>query len=65
MTQREDVIKFEQGRIREMKEERMEIKKKKLKKWMKYLLIKERMEVEEMLKEIEDGKMMLKMMEII
>lgn len=65
MKKREDVIKFEKGRIREMKEERMEIKKKKLKKWMKYLLIKERMEVEEMLKEIEDGKMMLKMMEII
>jgi len=65
MTQREDVIKFEQGRIRALQEERLAIQKKTFTKWMNSFLLKARMEVEDLFTDLADGKKLLKLLEII
>ncbi|XP_049846907.1 spectrin beta chain, non-erythrocytic 1 isoform X2 [Schistocerca gregaria] len=65
MTQREDVIKFEQGRIRALQEERLAIQKKTFTKWMNSFLQKARMEVDDLFTDLADGKKLLKLLEII
>ncbi|PSN40703.1 hypothetical protein C0J52_13751 [Blattella germanica] len=65
MTQREDVLKFEQGRIRALQEERLAIQKKTFTKWMNSFLLKARMEVEDLFTDLADGKKLLKLLEII
>jgi len=46
MTQREDVLKFEQGRIKALQEERLHIQKKTFTKWINSFLLKVRASVE-------------------
>nr|WIM01459.1 non-erythrocytic spectrin beta chain [Limnephilus lunatus] len=65
MTQREDVLKFEQGRIRALQEERLHIQKKTFTKWMNSFLQKARMEVEDLFVDLADGRKLLKLLEII
>ncbi|XP_066903176.1 spectrin beta chain, erythrocytic isoform X2 [Halyomorpha halys] len=65
MTQREDVIKFEQSRIKALQEERLHIQKKTFTKWMNSFLQKARMEVEDLFTDLADGKKLLKLLEII
>ncbi|XP_063234159.1 spectrin alpha chain, non-erythrocytic 1 isoform X2 [Bacillus rossius redtenbacheri] len=65
MTQREDVLKFEQGRIRALQEERLAIQKKTFTKWMNSFLLKARMEVEDLFTDLADGRKLLKLLEII
>ncbi|KAF5308651.1 hypothetical protein FQR65_LT06112 [Abscondita terminalis] len=65
MTQRDEVQKFEQGRIRFLQEERMHIQKKTFTKWMNSFLQKARMEVEDLFVDLADGKKLLKLLEII
>ncbi|XP_065202026.1 spectrin beta chain, non-erythrocytic 1 isoform X3 [Planococcus citri] len=65
MTQREDVLKFEQGRIRALQEERLHIQKKTFTKWMNSFLQKVRMEVDDLFMDLADGKKLLKLLEII
>ncbi|KAK4883333.1 hypothetical protein RN001_006652 [Aquatica leii] len=65
MTQRDEVQKFEQGRIRFLQEERMHIQKKTFTKWMNSFLQKARMEVEDLFTDLADGKKLLKLLEII
>ncbi|XP_066999614.1 spectrin beta chain, non-erythrocytic 5 isoform X3 [Anabrus simplex] len=65
MTQREDVIKFEQGRIKALQEERLAIQKKTFTKWMNSFLQKARMEVDDLFTDLADGKKLLKLLEII
>ncbi|XP_043282558.1 spectrin beta chain, non-erythrocytic 5 isoform X2 [Venturia canescens] len=65
MTQREDVIKFEQGRIKALQEERLHIQKKTFTKWINSFLLKARMEVEDLFTDLADGKKLLKLLEII
>lgn len=65
MTQREDVLKFEQGRIKALQEERLHIQKKTFTKWMNSFLQKARMEVEDLFTDLADGKKLLKLLEII
>lgn len=65
MTQRDDVLKFEQGRIRALQEERLHIQKKTFTKWMNSFLQKARMEVDDLFVDLADGKKLLKLLEII
>ncbi|XP_033210984.1 spectrin beta chain, non-erythrocytic 1 isoform X3 [Belonocnema kinseyi] len=65
MTQREDVLKFEQGRIKALQEERLHIQKKTFTKWINSFLLKARMEVEDLFTDLGDGKKLLKLLEII
>ncbi|XP_008201528.1 spectrin alpha chain, non-erythrocytic 1 isoform X2 [Tribolium castaneum] len=65
MTQRDEVQKFEQGRIRVLQEERLYIQKKTFTKWMNSFLQKVRMEVDDLFVDLADGKKLLKLLEII
>ncbi|XP_012530663.2 spectrin alpha chain isoform X3 [Monomorium pharaonis] len=65
MTQREDVLKFEQGRIKALQEERLHIQKKTFTKWINSFLLKARMEVDDLFTDLGDGKKLLKLLEII
>ncbi|XP_050430131.1 spectrin beta chain, non-erythrocytic 5 isoform X2 [Adelges cooleyi] len=65
MTQREDVLKFEQGRIKALQEERLHIQKKTFTKWMNSFLQKVRMEVDDLFVDLADGRKLLKLLEII
>ncbi|XP_063632305.1 spectrin beta chain, non-erythrocytic 2 [Cydia splendana] len=65
MTQREDALKFEQGRIKALQEERLHIQKKTFTKWINSFLQKARMEVEDLFTDLADGRRLLKLLEII
>ncbi|XP_045541118.1 spectrin beta chain [Papilio machaon] len=65
MTQREDALKFEQGRIKALQEERLHIQKKTFTKWVNSFLQKARMEVEDLFVDLGDGRRLLKLLEII
>ncbi|XP_037875798.1 spectrin alpha chain, non-erythrocytic 1 isoform X1 [Bombyx mori] len=65
MTQREDALKFEQGRIKALQEERLHIQKKTFTKWINSFLQKARMEVEDLFVDLADGRRLLKLLEII
>ena len=65
MTQREDTLRFEQGRIKALQEERLHIQKKTFTKWINSFLLKARMEVEDLFTDLADGKKLLKLLEII
>ncbi|KAJ8962237.1 hypothetical protein NQ318_018209 [Aromia moschata] len=76
MSQRDEVQKFEQGRIRVLQEERLHIQKKTFTKWMNSFLQKvsmnigmesciARMEVEDLFVDLADGKKLLKLLEVI
>lgn len=65
MSQRDEVQKFEQGRIRVLQEERLHIQKKTFTKWMNSFLQKARMEVEDLFVDLADGRKLLKLLEII
>ncbi|XP_025833247.1 spectrin beta chain, non-erythrocytic 1 [Agrilus planipennis] len=65
MSQRDEVQKFEQGRIRFLQEERLHIQKKTFTKWMNSFLTKARMEVEDLFVDLADGRKLLKLLEII
>ncbi|CAL8090883.1 unnamed protein product [Orchesella dallaii] len=65
MSQREDALKFETGRIKALQEERLHIQKKTFTKWMNSFLVKARMEVEDLFTDLADGKKLLKLLEII
>ncbi|XP_052755503.1 spectrin alpha chain, non-erythrocytic 1 isoform X2 [Galleria mellonella] len=65
MTQREDALKFEQGRIKALQDERMYIQKKTFTKWINSFLQKARMEVEDLFVDLADGRRLLKLLEII
>ncbi|XP_017780552.1 PREDICTED: spectrin alpha chain, non-erythrocytic 1 isoform X2 [Nicrophorus vespilloides] len=65
MTQRDEVQKFEHGRIKVLQEERLHIQKKTFTKWMNSFLQKVRMEVEDLFVDLADGRKLLKLLEII
>ncbi|XP_049883110.1 spectrin beta chain, non-erythrocytic 5 isoform X2 [Pectinophora gossypiella] len=65
MTQREDALKFEQGRIKALQEERLHIQKKTFTKWVNSFLQKARMEVDDLFVDLGDGRRLLKLLEII
>ncbi|XP_065157650.1 spectrin beta chain isoform X3 [Atheta coriaria] len=65
MTQRDDVQKFEAGRIKVLQEERLHIQKKTFTKWINSFLQKARMEVVDLFEDLADGKKLLKLLEII
>nr|XP_022910961.1 spectrin beta chain, non-erythrocytic 5 isoform X3 [Onthophagus taurus] len=65
MTQRDEVQKFEQGRIKVLQEERLHIQKKTFTKWMNSFLVKVRLEVHDLFTDLADGKILLKLLEII
>ncbi|XP_060809261.1 alpha-actinin-4-like isoform X1 [Amyelois transitella] len=65
MTQREDALKFEQGRIKALQEERLHIQKKTFTKWINSFLQKARMEVDDLFTDLADGRRLLKLLEII
>ncbi|ENN79269.1 hypothetical protein YQE_04279, partial [Dendroctonus ponderosae] len=65
MSQRDEVQKFEQGRIKVLQEERLHIQKKTFTKWMNSFLTKVRMEVDDLFVDLADGRKLLKLLEII
>nr|CAD7569913.1 unnamed protein product [Timema californicum] len=60
-----DVLKFEQGRIKVMQEERMFLQKKVFTKWINSFLERVGMKVEDLYLDMRDGRMLLKLIEII
>nr|CAD7433189.1 unnamed protein product [Timema monikensis] len=60
-----DVLKFEQGRIKVMQEERMFLQKKVFTKWINSFLETVGMKVEDLYLDMRDGRMLLKLIEII
>nr|CAD7601341.1 unnamed protein product [Timema genevievae] len=60
-----DVLKFEQGRIKLMQEERMFLQKKVFTKWINSFLERVGMKVEDLYLDMRDGRMLLKLIEII
>ncbi|XP_076250387.1 spectrin beta chain, non-erythrocytic 5 kst isoform X4 [Rhynchophorus ferrugineus] len=65
MSQRDDVHKFEQGRIKVLQEERLGIQKKTFTKWMNQYLSKAGLEVVDLFTDLSDGKKLLKLLETI
>ncbi|XP_076029013.1 spectrin beta chain, non-erythrocytic 5 kst isoform X3 [Oratosquilla oratoria] len=66
LSQREDALRqFETGRIKLLQEERLHIQKKTFTKWMNSFLQKARLEVGDLFTDLADGKMLLKLLEII
>ncbi|XP_066150741.1 spectrin beta chain isoform X4 [Euwallacea fornicatus] len=65
MSQRDEVQKFEQGRIKVLQEERLHIQKKTFTKWMNSFLQKARMEVDDLFVDLADGRKLLKLLEVI
>ncbi|XP_066955513.1 spectrin beta chain, non-erythrocytic 5 isoform X7 [Macrobrachium rosenbergii] len=66
LSAREDALRqFETGRIQHLREERLGIQKKTFTKWMNSFLIKARLEVVDLFTDLADGKMLLKLLEII
>ncbi|XP_063863704.1 spectrin beta chain, non-erythrocytic 2-like isoform X24 [Scylla paramamosain] len=66
MSSREDPLRqFETGRIQHLREERLGIQKKTFTKWMNSFLVKARLEVVDLFTDLADGKMLLKLLEII
>ncbi|XP_071547281.1 spectrin beta chain, non-erythrocytic 5 isoform X4 [Panulirus ornatus] len=66
LSTREDALRqFETGRIQHLREERLGIQKKTFTKWMNSFLIKARLEVVDLFTDLADGKMLLKLLEII
>ncbi|XP_069954045.1 spectrin beta chain isoform X10 [Cherax quadricarinatus] len=66
LSTREDALRqFETGRIQHLREERLGIQKKTFTKWMNSFLIKARLEVMDLFTDLADGKMLLKLLEII
>lgn len=65
MSTTEDAKDFEKGRIRALQEERLHIQKKTFTKWMNSFLQKAKMEVVDLFTDLADGRMLLKLLEII
>lgn len=65
MSSSEDVKDFEKGRIRALQEERLHIQKKTFTKWMNSFLLKAKMEVQDLFTDLADGRMLLKLLEVI
>lgn len=66
LSTREDALRqFETGRIQHLRDERLGIQKKTFTKWMNSFLIKARLEVVDLFTDLADGKMLLKLLEII
>ncbi|KAK4313156.1 hypothetical protein Pmani_015473 [Petrolisthes manimaculis] len=66
LSTREDPLRqFETGRIQLLREERLGIQKKTFTKWMNSFLVKARLEVVDLFTDLADGKMLLKLLEII
>ncbi|XP_064623906.1 spectrin beta chain, non-erythrocytic 2-like isoform X3 [Lineus longissimus] len=63
--QGDGLAEFEKGRIKVLQEERVRIQKKTFTKWMNSFLDKVNLKVEDLFKDLADGKMLLKLLEII